>query len=82
MDSNEVIGWEVIHRYRFQNDSNKWETACEHFLVDKDFNKILMEPYTIFEAVHRNKLVATMDTANVYSKKFDGFDLQLLQLGK
>lgn len=75
LDSNEIIGWEAIHRYRFQDKDGKWEIVTKHFLIDKEFNDLLMIPYTTFEADNNNELVKMVDTANIYTKKFDSFDL-------
>ena len=74
LDSNEIIGWEVIHKYRYQYREH-WEIVTEHFLIDKEFNGLLMEPYDSFIVSYKNVLAKAVDTANIYTKKFDGFDL-------
>lgn len=75
LDSNEIIGWEVIHKYRYQDRNNKWKIYTEHFLIDKEFNGLLMEPYDSFIASYKNTLTKAVDSTNIYTKKFDGFDL-------
>jgi hypothetical protein len=82
LDSNEIIGWEAIHKYRFQDGNGNWKIVSRHFLIDKEFNSLLMFPYSTFLVDYNNNLVKAIDTANIYTKKFDGFDLQLLQLGE
>ena len=75
LDSNEIIGWEAIHKYRFQNEDGKWEIVSRHFLIDKEFNSLLMFPYSTFSVDYNNNLVKAIDTENIYTKKFDSFDL-------
>lgn len=75
LDSNEIIGWEAIHKYRFQNENGNWEIVSRHFLIDKEFNSLLMFPYSTFLVDYNNNLVKAIDTANIYTKKFDSFDL-------